>query len=93
MTTKMTTKMTGTNGNGGDSAKVGTSTVKQGLAQMLKGGVIVSMADSREDIRPLAGCGLRSSVCSNVFRYDVPLSTIACPEFLNICLDIGVFFI
>ena len=32
--------MTGTNGNG--SARVGTSTVKQGLAQMLKGGVIVS---------------------------------------------------
>jgi hypothetical protein len=30
--------MTGTNG----SARVGTSTVKQGLAQMLKGGVIVS---------------------------------------------------
>lgn len=32
--------MTGSNGNG--SARVGTSTVKQGLAQMLKGGVIVS---------------------------------------------------
>lgn len=41
-------KMTGTNGNNGSngngngSARVGTSTVKQGLAQMLKGGVIVS---------------------------------------------------
>jgi len=38
--------MTGTNGNGNGngngSAVVGTSTVKQGLAQMLKGGVIVS---------------------------------------------------
>jgi pyridoxal 5'-phosphate synthase pdxS subunit len=36
--------MTGTNGNGnGNGApKVGTDTVKQGLAQMLKGGVIVS---------------------------------------------------
>lgn len=34
--------MTGTNGNGTGSARVGTSTVKQGLAQMLKGGVIVS---------------------------------------------------
>ena len=31
--------MTGTNGNG---AKIGTQKVKQGLAQMLKGGVIVS---------------------------------------------------
>ena len=30
------------NGNGNGSAVVGTSTVKQGLAQMLKGGVIVS---------------------------------------------------
>jgi len=35
--------MTGTNGNGNGSARVGTSTVKQGLAQMLKGGVIVSL--------------------------------------------------
>ena len=38
--------MTGTNGNGsngnGNGAKVGTSRVKMGLAQMLKGGVIVS---------------------------------------------------
>jgi hypothetical protein len=34
--------MAGTNGNGNGSARVGTSTVKQGLAQMLKGGVIVS---------------------------------------------------
>jgi len=30
-------------GNGNGSARVGTSTVKQGLAQMLKGGVIVSV--------------------------------------------------
>jgi len=33
----------GSNGNGnGNGARVGTSRVKQGLAQMLKGGVIVS---------------------------------------------------
>ena len=30
------------NGNGNGAPKVGTDTVKQGLAQMLKGGVIVS---------------------------------------------------
>jgi len=35
--------MTGTNGNGSDSAVVGTTTVKQGLAQMLKGGVIMDV--------------------------------------------------
>ena len=34
--------MTGTNGSNGNGAKVGTDKVKQGLAQMLKGGVIVS---------------------------------------------------
>lgn len=35
--------MAGTNGNGnGNGAKIGTDKVKQGLAQMLKGGVIVS---------------------------------------------------
>jgi hypothetical protein len=35
----------GNNGNGsnGESARIGTSKVKQGLAQMLKGGVIVSL--------------------------------------------------
>jgi len=32
----------GSNGNGNGSAQVGTSRVKMGLAQMLKGGVIVS---------------------------------------------------
>ncbi len=37
--------MTGTNGNG-NGAKIGTDKVKQGLAQMLKGGVIVSSKDS-----------------------------------------------
>jgi len=38
-----TTTMTGSsNGNGNGSARVGTDRVKQGLAQMLKGGVIVS---------------------------------------------------
>ena len=40
--------MTGTNGNGSNgngSAQVGTTRVKQGLAQMLKGGVIVSLAE------------------------------------------------
>lgn len=35
-------KMTGTNGSSNGGARVGTTTVKQGLAQMLKGGVIVS---------------------------------------------------
>jgi pyridoxal 5'-phosphate synthase pdxS subunit len=34
--------MTGTNGNGNGAPRVGTDRVKQGLAQMLKGGVIVS---------------------------------------------------
>jgi hypothetical protein len=40
--------MAGTNGssgngeNGSSSARIGTTKVKQGLAQMLKGGVIVS---------------------------------------------------
>jgi pyridoxal biosynthesis lyase PdxS len=37
--------MSETNGNG--SARVGTVTVKQGLAQMLKGGVIVSALKRR----------------------------------------------
>lgn len=38
-----TNKMAGTNGNGnGTAPRVGTDRVKQGLAQMLKGGVIVS---------------------------------------------------
>ena len=37
--------MTGTNGaNGSNGATIGTTKVKQGLAQMLKGGVIVSLA-------------------------------------------------
>ena len=35
-------KMTGTNANDNGAPKVGTDTIKQGLAQMLKGGVIVS---------------------------------------------------
>jgi len=35
-------KMTGTNGANGNGATIGTTKVKQGLAQMLKGGVIVS---------------------------------------------------
>jgi pyridoxal biosynthesis lyase PdxS len=34
--------MAGTNGNGSNGTHVGTIRVKQGLAQMLKGGVIVS---------------------------------------------------
>jgi len=38
----MTGANNGSNGNGNGAARVGTSTVKQGLAQMLKGGVIVS---------------------------------------------------
>ena len=32
----------GTNGSNGSAPKIGTDTVKAGLAQMLKGGVIVS---------------------------------------------------
>lgn len=37
--------MTGTNGNGnGTAPKIGTNAVKMGLAQMLKGGVIVSFS-------------------------------------------------
>ena len=45
--------MTGTNGNGNGngSAVVGTSTVKQGLAQMLKGGVIVSRLSLYSQVR------------------------------------------
>ncbi|OEU17172.1 vitamin B6 biosynthesis protein [Fragilariopsis cylindrus CCMP1102] len=35
--------MSDSNGNGNESARVGTSTVKQGLAQMLKGGVIMDV--------------------------------------------------
>lgn len=38
---KIIVNMTGSNGNG-NGAQVGTLRVKQGLAQMLKGGVIVS---------------------------------------------------
>lgn len=34
--------MAGSNGTNGSSPKIGTDTVKSGLAQMLKGGVIVS---------------------------------------------------
>jgi hypothetical protein len=47
--------MTGSNGNGsnGNEAQVGTLRVKQGLAQMLKGGVIVSV-----DFLVLHGDGL-----------------------------------
>lgn len=40
------TDSNGSNGNGNGSARVGTSTVKQGLAQMLKGGVIVSIVNT-----------------------------------------------
>lgn len=35
--------MAGTNGNGSNGAKIGTDKVKQGLAQMLKGGVIMDV--------------------------------------------------
>lgn len=41
--------MTGTNGNGSNGngvATIGTTKVKQGLAQMLKGGVIVSWCNT-----------------------------------------------
>jgi len=40
---KMTGANNGSNGNGNGAARVGTSTVKQGLAQMLKGGVIMDV--------------------------------------------------
>ena len=40
------------NGNGNGNAVVGTSTVKQGLAQMLKGGVIVSHLVSEKGTAP-----------------------------------------
>ena len=46
--------MTGTNGSNGNGAKVGTDKVKQGLAQMLKGGVIVSFPLSC--IKPTKDC-------------------------------------
>jgi len=39
----MTGANNGSNGNGNGAARVGTSTVKQGLAQMLKGGVIMDV--------------------------------------------------
>jgi hypothetical protein len=42
-----TTTMAGENGNG--IPRVGTDTVKMGLAQMLKGGVIVSLFIDREE--------------------------------------------
>lgn len=48
---KNTVTMAGTNGNGnGNGATIGTSRVKQGLAQMLKGGVIVSSYPSYADV-------------------------------------------
>lgn len=54
--------MTGTNGaNGSNGATIGTAKVKQGLAQMLKGGVIVSSRVCCILTRPYAplfcGCG------------------------------------
>ena len=60
--------MAGTNGNGnGNGApKVGTDTVKQGLAQMLKGGVIVSWPTSDGFIRFVGGFE----------RHELELSTI-----------------
>jgi pyridoxal biosynthesis lyase PdxS len=48
--------MTGTNNNGsGNGATVGTDRVKMGLAQMLKGGVIVSRLKERERDREREG--------------------------------------
>eukprot|EP00566_Odontella_aurita_P032782 CAMPEP_0113532038 /NCGR_PEP_ID=MMETSP0015_2-20120614/3826_1 /TAXON_ID=2838 /ORGANISM="Odontella" /LENGTH=47 /DNA_ID=CAMNT_0000430933 /DNA_START=115 /DNA_END=258 /DNA_ORIENTATION=+ /assembly_acc=CAM_ASM_000160 len=42
----------GSNGSNGNGApKIGTDTVKQGLAQMLKGGVIVSLLSSEKGQR------------------------------------------
>jgi pyridoxal 5'-phosphate synthase pdxS subunit len=45
--------MTGTNGNGNGAPRVGTDRVKQGLAQMLKGGVIVSITSVHYTIHPV----------------------------------------
>ena len=51
----------GSNGENGDqAARVGTIRVKQGLAQMLKGGVIVSRFN-RIDVFVFVGCELRIS--------------------------------
>ena len=51
----------GSNGEKGDqAARVGTIRVKQGLAQMLKGGVIVSRFN-RIDVFVFVGCELRIS--------------------------------
>ena len=64
--------MAGTNGNGnGNGApKVGTDTVKQGLAQMLKGGVIVSWPTADGFIRFVGGFE----------RHELELSTICRKE-------------
>jgi hypothetical protein len=53
--------MTGTNGNG-NGAKIGTDKVKQGLAQMLKGGVIVSSRDVSATVSVLM-CFAASVLC------------------------------
>ena len=48
--------MVGTNGSNGSSLKIGTDTVKTGLAQMLKGGVIVSKSVTNRFFMRLQGC-------------------------------------
>ncbi len=62
--------MAGANGassgaNGVAGAKIGTSKVKQGLAQMLKGGVIVSSLFLSSSVRQCMPCssGRCASVC------------------------------
>ena len=72
--------MTATNGTNG-SAKVGTSTVKQGLAQMLKGGVIVSFfVDSMAMIE--------RSVTWKVFSHSIGLGFgfLFCDKSPQLCL-------
>ena len=53
--------MAGSNGSNGNGAKVGTDKVKQGLAQMLKGGVIVSLYF--DDVLFVDGCMYVCSFC------------------------------
>lgn len=61
--------MTGTNGSNGNGAKIGTDKVKQGLAQMLKGGVIVSLCFYFLVVLEIDGCILW---CRIYVVYPVP---------------------
>jgi hypothetical protein len=53
--------MSATNGSGNGTATVGTDRVKQGLAQMLKGGVIVS-EENRVRVQTRCTFGMQSEV-------------------------------